>query len=157
MDILEMTFRALEKNELINLLRGDRKYLIETSQYSPEAELTDVGKILSRGIYKAYKQQNNIKTDFENSLMVMLDRTDFDVYMVCQYVLSQLFKEKNELSPFVLYKKDILEKLRNEIIKRRKDIINGIIYPSGYKNTKAWEDLERFNLVCKEEYQIDLF
>ncbi len=157
MDIIEMTITALKKNEFINLLRGDEKYKIETSQYSPDAELTDVSKILSRGIYKVFKQQREIEMEFVNSLLKMLDESNFDVYMVCLYLMSQLFKEKNGLSPFELYKKDIIDKLHYEIIKRKKDIMNGITYPSGYKNTKAWEDLERFNRVCKEEYQIELF
>ena len=94
MDIIDMIFTALKKNELINLLRGDDEYKVETSQYSPEAELTDVGKILSRGIYKVFRQQREIKVEFENSLLRMLDKTDFDVYMVCLYIMSQLFKEK---------------------------------------------------------------
>ena len=155
-----MTITALKKNEFISLLRGDGEYKIETSQYSPDAELTDAGKILSRGIYKVYEQRREIKKEFENSLFSMLDKSDFDVYMVCLYIMSQLFKEKNGLSPFELYKKNIIEKLCDEIIKRKKrkkNIMNGIIYPSGYTNTKAWEDLERFNIVCKEEYQIELF
>ena len=92
MDIIDMIFTALKKNELINLLRGDDEDKVETSQYSPEAELTDVGKILSRGIYKVFRQQREIKVEFENSLLRMLDKTDFDVYMVCLYIISQLFK-----------------------------------------------------------------
>ena len=35
MDIIDMIFTALKKNELINLLRGDDEYKVETSQYSP--------------------------------------------------------------------------------------------------------------------------
>lgn len=157
MDILKMTFTAIQNNQLINLLRGDNEYMIETSQYAPEAGLTDVGKVLSRGIYKLFEQQIEIKTEYENSLMQMMDKTNFDVYLVCLYIVSQLFKEKNNLSPFILDKTKILVKLRDEILKRKKDIMNGIIYPSGYKNTKAWDELERFKKVCKEEYQIDLF
>ena len=116
MDIIEMTITALKKNEFISLLRGDGEYKIETSQYSPDAELTDAGKILSRGIYKVYEQRREIKKEFENSLFSMLDKSDFDVYMVCLYIMSQLFKEKNGLSPFELYKKNIIEKLCDEII-----------------------------------------
>lgn len=157
MDILEMTFIAFKKDEFIEFLRGDGEYMIETSQYSPCAELTDVSKVLSRGIYKAYNLQSEILIEYEKSLMLMLDKTDFDVYMVCLYLTSQLFKEKNELSPFIIDKSTILKRLGEEIEKRKPNIRNGIIYPSGYKNTKAWEELERFNMVCKEEYHVLLF
>ena len=157
MDILEMTFIALKNNEFTKLLRGEGEYMVETSEYSPDAEVTDVGKVLSRGIYKAFKQQEEVKKKYENGLLEMLDKSNFDVYMVCLYLLSQLFKEENELSPFMLDKKSILDKLSHEVTKRRGEIMDGIIYPSGYKNIKAWDDLERFNTVCKEEYHIKLF
>jgi hypothetical protein len=157
MDILEMTFTAFKRDEFIEFLRGDGEYMIETSQYSPCAELTDVSKVLSRGIYKAYKLQSEILNEYEKSLMLMLDKTDFDVYMVCLYLISQLFKEKNDLSPFIMDKNTILKRLGEEIEKRKPYFKNGIIYPSGYKNTKVWEELERFNMVCKEEYQVLLF
>lgn len=157
MDIFKMTDIAMQNKQLINLLRGDDEYMIETSQYAPGAELTDVGKVLSRGIYKVYEQQMKIKKEYENSLMQMLDKTNFDVYLVCLYIVSQLFKEKNDLSPFILDKTYILDKLSNEISIRKKDIVGGIVYPSGYVNTKAWDELERFKIVCKEEYQIKLF
>ena len=32
--------------------------------------------------------------EFMNSLLKMLDESNFDVYMVCLYLMSQLFKEK---------------------------------------------------------------
>ncbi|MDO5650178.1 MAG: NAD glycohydrolase toxin immunity factor [Gallicola sp.] len=157
MDIFEKTRTALQKNELIDLLRGVDRYKVETSEYSPCAELTDVGKVLSRGIYKIYKNQPEIEEKLESCLLTMLDKSDFDVYMVCLYIMSQLFKEKSDISPFELNKKDILDKLCHEISKRKETIKNGVIYPSGYKNLKAWEDLERFNNVCNEEYLLRLF
>lgn len=157
MDVLEMTNIAFERHEFINFLRGDGEYMIETSQYSPDAEITDVSKVLSRGIYKAYKFHNEIMNEYEKSLMLMLGKTDFDVYLVCVYLVNQLFKEWNGLSPCVIEKNFILEKLGKEMEKRKSTIKNGIIYPSGYKNLKAWEEIERFNMVCKEKYQVSLF
>ncbi len=149
-----MTIEEMQKKQLIQLLRGDGKYMVENSQYAPGAEITDVGKILSRGIYKVFKHNTGVKMEYEKSLLQMLDQTNFDVYLVCIYMVSQLFKEHNDLSPFMLDKQLILKKLHNEIILRKNDIINGIVYPSGYNNKNAWAELERFNSVCAEEYQI---
>lgn len=157
MNVLEMTNIAFERHEFINFLRGDGEYMIETSQYSPDAEITDVSKVLSQGIYKAYKLRNEIMNEYEKSLMLMLDKSDFDVYLVCVYLVNQLFKEWNGLSPCVIEKNSIFKRLDEEIAKRKSNIKNGIIYPSGYKNIKAWEEMERFNTVCKEEYQVSLF
>lgn len=37
---------------MTNFLREDGKYMDEASQYVPEAEVTDVSKVISKGIIK---------------------------------------------------------------------------------------------------------
>lgn len=153
----DIIFEAIEKDELKLLLRGDEPYRLEPSQYAPCAEVTDVGKILSKIIYKVYKIQPSIKQKVEDALLEMLSQTNFDVYVVILYVLSQLFKEKNGLSPFKLNMEIILLNLSIEIKKRKDEFRQGIVYPSGFRNSNAWNEIERFNCVAQEEYDIKLF
>ena len=80
--------------------------------------------------------------------------SDFDIYMVCIYLMSQLFKEKNGLSPFKLSKNTILTNLRLKISEREIYIREGIKYPTGYVNNHAMEEIQRFRIVAKEEYDI---
>lgn len=150
-------FTAIEKNELKMLLRGDDPYKVESSQYAPGGEITDVGKVLSTIIYKAYKVQPCIKEKIEMSLLEMLHQTNFDFYIVILYVISQLFKEKNGISPFRLNMSNILAIIKLEVKKRENVIKHGIIYPSGFINQNAWYDIERFNRISQEEYGIELF
>ena len=157
MDILELTNQAMERRELMSLLRGDAEYMVEWSQYAPGAKVIDVGKVLSKGIYKVYKEDTRIKDEYEQNLVIMLDMSDFDVYLLCLYVVSQLYKEKNELSPFIMEKQEIIKKINKELIKRETNIMNGIVYPSRFKNKKAWDELLFFDVLCKEEYDIALF
>lgn len=154
MDIENMLLNAIISNEMIKFLRGEGKYMVEVSQYTPEAGLTDVGKVLSKGIYKIYAYNDNIKEKFEVSLLQMLDMSDFDIYMVCHYLMSQLFKEKNGLSPFVMSKDIILEKLSHKINEREIYFKKAIVYPNGYVNTNAMTEIQRFRMVGKEEYNV---
>lgn len=154
MDIEKMLLNSFINDEMIIFLRGEGEYMVEVSQYTPEAGLTDVGKVLSKGIYKIYAYDNNIKQKFEGSLLQMLYMSDFDIYMVCHYLMSQLFKEKNGLSPFVLSKNSILEKLSLRINERESYIKKGIEYPNGYMNTNAMQEIQRFRMVSKEEYNV---
>lgn len=157
MDLVEMTCSALEKNEFVKFLRGDKEYMVEPSQYAPGSGTTDVGEVLSRGIYKVYHQNPKIKQEYETALSAMLKMTNFDVYMVCLYLVDQFFDEENDLSPFLMEKDNILLELKKEINRRKLDFQKGIKYPNGYINNYAWVELERFNTVCKEEYNIKLF
>ena len=56
MKIKQMLEEALRKGEFIEFLRGENGYMIEQSEFSPGAGITDVSKILSRGIYEKYKE-----------------------------------------------------------------------------------------------------
>ena len=154
MDIENMLLNAITSNELIKFLRGEGKYMVEASQYTPEAGLTDVGKVLSKGIYKVYAYNENIKEKFERSLLQMLEMSDFAIYMVCHYLMSQLFKEKNGLSPFVMSKDLILEKLTLKIKERELNFQKGIVYPNGYVNTNAITEIQRFRMISQEEYNV---
>ncbi len=157
MEYIDIINNAIEKNELNLLLRGDGVYRLETSQYAPGAEPTDVGKVLSKGIYKLYKINPKIKDKMENELLNMLEQTNYDVYIVILYIMSQLFKEKNGLSPFKMNMSLILPKIKNEIKRRSETLKKGIEYPNGFYQKRAWEEIERFKYVCKIQYGIDLF
>lgn len=157
MKYTDMFFEAIEKNELCLFLKGDKEYRIETSQYVPSTEPTDVSKVLSDVVYKAYEMDSGIKERVEETLFFMLEQTDYDVYIVILYIMSQLFKEKNGLSPFTLNLSYILPKLREEVIKRRESLKNGIVYPGGFVGKFAWDEMERFRCICKQEYGVQLF
>lgn len=141
---------------MISYLRGDYPYKIETSQYAPGAEPTDVSKVLSKAIYKIYIQNPFIKEEFEKALLSLLDGSLLDVYVVLLYVMSQLFKEKNGLSPFKTNFSEIIPKLKIQLNVRRVEFQNGVIYPDGFEKKKVWDEIERLDKVCKEEYLITL-
>ncbi len=128
--------------------------MIESSQWSPGAGVTDVGKILSKGIYKIYEYDISIKKSFENALVQMTDDSEFTIYMACLYLMSQLFKEKSGISPFNISKKIIIKKLSLGIYRMQDTINEGICYPNGYINKSAMNDIQRFRKICKEEYLV---
>lgn len=108
-------------------------------------------------IYKVYETDSSIKEEFEETLLIMLGETDYDVYVAVLYIMSELFKEKNGLSPFNINISSILPKLKCEVLQREESFKEGIVYSNGFVSSKVWDDLERFNHVCKEEYGIELF
>jgi len=156
MDIEDILLEAIESNQFIEFLRGEGKFKIEMSEYAPVAEITDIGKILSKGIYRVYVYNKQVESIFKENLLEMLDISDFDIYMVINYLASQFFKEKNGLSPFVLAKEEIIEKLSIKLKERESYIKEGVLYPNGYFNTNAMQEINRLRIVLKEEYGISI-
>lgn len=154
-----MLEEALRKGEFIEFLRGDNGYMVEKSEFSPGPRVTDTSEILMEGIYKEYKENEGIKRIFEQGLLKMLDMMDFDVYMVCLYLLDYYFDITNDLWVFKLDNiQKILDKFKREIGKRKVRIQKyGVEGPNNYKYKYAWEDLKMFKEVCAEDYNIELF
>ena len=61
MEVNKLLDEAIKHGEILAFLRGEKEYRIETSQYMPGVEPTDVGKVLSKAIYKEYKENPKIK------------------------------------------------------------------------------------------------
>lgn len=157
MDYREKLQDALVKNEMNQFLKGIYPYNIESSQYSPSTEPTDISKVLSKAVYKEYLENHHIKVIFENTLMDMIEGNTFDIYVTILYIMSELFKEKNNLSPFKLDVKKIISKLNYIIPDIEKAFKNGVSNDEGYTNINVWNDLLRYNQICKDEYGISLF
>lgn len=157
MDYREKLQDALDKNEIDLFLKGVYPYNIESSQYSPSTEPTDISKVLSKAIYKEYTENHHIKDIFENTLIHMIEGNAFDIYVTILYIMSELFKEKNNLSPFKLDVKKLILKLNDIIPDIEKIFENGVSNDEGYTNINVWKDLLRYNQICKDEYDISLF
>lgn len=148
--------KVLERKELDLFLRGEIPCNIEKSQYAPGQFKVDVGKVLSKIIYKFYYENKHIKEELENTFLKMLDNSDFDVYVVILYIMSQLFKEKNGLSPFEIQKEKIFFKLKGEVHNRKNRFIEGIYFPNDYEKKYVWNEIQRFNDICQQEYGLIL-
>ena len=157
MDYREKLQDALDKNEIDQFLKGIYPYNIENSQYSPSNEPTNISKVLSKAIYKEYTNNHYIKDIFENTLMDMIEGNAFDIYVTILYIMSELFKEKNNLAPFRLDIKKMVLKLNDTIPDIEKTFKNGVSNDEGYTNINVWNDLLRYNQICKDEYGISLF
>ncbi|SMC22022.1 hypothetical protein SAMN02745134_01511 [Clostridium acidisoli DSM 12555] len=152
MDYKILLDEAIKHGEILAFLRGEKQYRIETSQYMPGVEPTDAGKVLSKAIYKSYKESPEIKEIFEDALINMLNGDAMDIYLVVLYVTSQLFKEMNDIAPFKINKNFIIAKLQNKIAENKKLLSEDIKLSDGFIKKGVWNNIERFDSVCNMEY-----
>lgn len=156
MNCLELLNKALEEMDMAAFLRGEFPYEIEQSQYESNSEPTDVSKVLSRAIYIKYKEDAKIRRIFEDTLLQMTNGTVLDIYIALLYIVSQLFKEKNCLSPFKLNFEVILPKLKSNLQVNKENFMQDIVFSNGFIKKNVWSEIQRLNSICYEEYGISL-
>ena len=149
----EILSEETDLHKIEKMLEGYDLREFQSSQYVGQAPI-DTSMVLSKVIYPAYILNPQVKEKVEQALYEMLFGTDFDVYIVTLYVISELFKEKNNITPFKMELGKILNQLKIELSRRKTDIQSGVSYPNGYIKLSAWDELMRLNHVCQEEYQI---
>lgn len=156
MTVYEKLNLSIKNNEINKFLCGEYPYEVEKSQFSPSVEPTDIGAILSKGIYVKYQEDDSIKNIFEQSLMGLLDGTALDVYVVVLYIMSQLFKENHRTSPFEFDFDNILIKTKEKLYLLKNELKGECEFPNGDVVSDLWSNIERFNKVCQSKYNVSL-
>ena len=157
MDYYAVACKALERGELYEYMRGDDGYIIPTPSFVPSVAIHEVDVVLNRGIYGIYQSDPVIKELYENTLSRMLEETDYDVYMVITYILSQLYREKHNTAPFQIDAMKLVKRLQQIIPERKESIKKGVYFPDGMIHQGVWEEIERVKVVFQEDYSIKLF
>ena len=71
MDVLLMIKQAFERGQLMELLMGKEAYHIPAPAFTLGYQPTDVGTLLSEGIYRLYPNHPEIKPALEETLLHM--------------------------------------------------------------------------------------
>lgn len=151
----EYLSKETNHKKIEQLLKGNDAIEFQDSQYVT-GEPVDPGIVLSKVVYPACVLNPHVKEEVEQVLYEMLSGTDYDVYVVTLYVMSELFKEKHGIAPFKMELGSILSQLRKELHARKESMQSGIQIPKYGTKYSAWEQLLRYDEVCQREYGITL-
>ena len=93
MDILHMTEQAFERGQWMELLIGKDPYHIPVSEFAGYLP-TEIGTLLSEGIYRLYQNRPKIKPALEDALLHMACTDAFGFYVAMAYLRAQVFREQ---------------------------------------------------------------
>ena len=106
---------AIEKNEVLQLLRGEKEYEVIVSEFSPDIFPTDITSVLVECFYKQIKKIENIEKIFTTGLEKLLLGDAGDVYIAVLYFDACIFQEERNKATFTLDRKIIAEKIRTAL------------------------------------------
>lgn len=157
MDIEEMLMDSLNKNKFRDFLEGNSPYKISLHEWVSANIPTDVTRIVSEGIYKAYSNypQMDIDKKLYLELDSMLDGTVFDVYMAFSIIFDLLLNESYGNAPFKL-DRNILEHLKFSLIKNKSELINYKEWQGINKENGIWDEAVRMSNILKNKINLSL-
>ncbi|RGK38219.1 hypothetical protein DW172_17170 [Agathobacter rectalis] len=147
---------AIEKNEVLQLLRGEKEYEVIVSEFSPDIFPTDITSVLVECFYKQIKKIENIEKIFTTGLEKLLLGDAGDVYIAVLYFDACIFQEERNKATFTLDRKIIAEKIRTALNEKKEQLQESVTYKNGMTKKNPWKNIENFNNYYCKKYDFNI-
>ncbi|WOO36599.1 hypothetical protein R2R35_22860 [Anaerocolumna sp. AGMB13020] len=156
MDYNLLIHSAIEKNEVIKLIRGEQEYEIVVSEFTSDIFPTDINSVLMNCFYKQKEYIDNIEIIFKNTLDKLLSGNASDVYIAILYFDACIYQEERGKATFWINKEEVGEKIKKSISVNQKELENSIEFCNGMKKNNPWKNIENFNQYYQKKYKISI-
>lgn len=137
-------FCAIKYGEVEKYLRGDvpyRKYY--KSDFYIAYEPTETSEVIKEVF--ASEIENGVSV-FLDTLLKMMEESAVNTYLVFDYLISLIYENKNKNIDIKPYKKEIEElkiRLARCIMNFQDELKGEIIFPNGWNQINAWDDIQK--------------
>lgn len=145
MEYKELINKAIEKDEVVKLLRGEGEYEVVVSEFTSDVFPTDVNSVLVNCFYKQSNNIRGIEKIFNNALNDLIKGNASDVYIAVLYFDACIFQEEKGEASFLVDKERISKKLREKIYKEEDKLRDSVEFDNGMKKSNPWNNIMNFN------------
>lgn len=156
MDYNLLIRRAIEKNEVIKLIRGEQEYEIVVSEFTSDIFPTDINSVLMNCFYKQSIYIDNIEMIFKDTFDKLLSGNASDVYIAVLYFDACIFQEERGKATFLINIEEVGKKIKESISENQKELENSIEFSNGMKKNNPWKNIENFNKYYEKKYNISI-
>jgi hypothetical protein len=141
----DLISKAIENNEIENLLCGKKRYEVEVSRFTSDVFPTDINSVLVNCFYKQYKNVEKINELLENTLQLMLKGDACNIYITVLYFDACIFQEEIGKATFFINKEILGQKIKEAVDKNKDELSQGVIFENGMKKHNPLKNIENFN------------
>lgn len=156
MDYNLLVRRAIEKNEVTKLMRGEQEYEIVVSEFTSDIFPTDINLVLMNYFYKQSDYIDDIERIFKDTFDKLLSGNASDVYIAVLYFDACIFQEERGKATFLINKEEVSKKIKKSVSENQKELENSIEFCNGMKKNNPWKNIENFNKYYQKKYKISI-
>lgn len=156
MDYTNLIVKAIQNNEVANLLRGDVGYEITVSQFTSDVFPTEINEVLVSCFYEQKGKIDQIETIFRNAIEILLSGGASDVYIALLYFDTCIFQEEINRATFLIEKEEIAKKLKKSINSNKEELKDCVEFANGLVKQNPWTNIERFNTYYVKRYGFNI-
>lgn len=156
MNFDEMITEAIEKREVLELLRGEREYEVEVSRFTPDIFPTDINRILVNCFYKQVERIEKIDNIFIENLCKLLVSDAADVYTAILYFDACIFQEERGKATFKIEKESLACKIRSATNTHKQILQEEITFKNGMRKQNPWRNIQNFDNYYQKKYSTSI-
>ena len=154
MDFKELINKAIKKNEVVKLLRGEGEYEVVVSEFASDVFPTDINSVLVNCFYKHSNNISDIEKIFNDAFDDLIKGNASDVYIAVLYFDACIFQEEKGNASFLIDKERISKKLQEKICKEEKKLQDSVEFHNGMRKINPWNNIINFNKYYEKKYGI---
>lgn len=154
MDFKELINKAIKKNEVVKLLRGEGEYEVVISEFASDVFPTDINSVLVNCFYKHSNNISDIEKIFNDAFDDLIKGNASDVYIAVLYFDACIFQEEKGNASFLIDKERVSKKLQEKICKEEKKPQDSVEFHNGMRKINPWNNIINFNKYYEKKYGI---
>lgn len=156
MNYNDLISKAIQNNEIENLLCGKKPYEVEVTRFTSDVFPTDMNSVLVNCFYKQCNNVEKINELFENSLQHMLEGNACNVYIAILYFDACIFQEEIGKATFYINKEIIGQSIKEAVDKNKDELSKWVIFENGMKKSNPLKNIENLNKYYEKKYKFSI-
>lgn len=156
MDFNELMKTAIEKEEVLLLLKGENGYEVEVSRFTSDVFPTDINAVLVNCFYKQIENIKEIDKIFCDNLYKLIEGDAVDIYIAILYYDACIFQEELKKASFMIDRETVAERIRYRVSCYEQDLKGEINFFNGMSKKNPWKNIENFNDYYLKKYSISI-
>lgn len=157
-ELLELTKKAFENNEVAEFLCGEKGYACPISHFVPANVPTDFSRIIDFGVYKLYEETKNEKivAKFEEAILYLLDCDPAKNWIAFMVYWNQIRNEKRHEAPFKFINQELIEKLKETLLKHENELRVCKEWQGWNEENGLWQEITKINNIATKNYGVSI-
>lgn len=135
---------AIQAGNVVGILRGEKRYRIESPTSVPDVFPTDICQVLTEYFYKQ-NDIDEIQDLLEDSIIELSQSSAVDLYISVLFFDAILFMQEKNIASFTIYTSTVAQAIAKGIKNFQEELNDIITFPNGLVKIKPMKQLERFN------------
>lgn len=156
MNFDELIKEAIEKKEVLALLKGEKGYEVEVSRFTSDVFPTDINAVLVNCFYKQLENIKGIDKIFNESFYKLLEGNAVEIYIAILYFDACIFQEERGKATFKIEKEILADKIRDRVSCQEQELKGEIAFYNGMRKKNPWKNIQNFNNYYLKKYGVTI-